>query len=109
MKRSMDLNTAASMPLTSTEAELRSSMPPKNSALKTGDLAASMALWAAKDSPETRNVTSAPSSLCRRSPRCWCRSEGGGTGRDDSALSVAASKSRSTVTVHSTVSESSTR
>jgi hypothetical protein len=35
-------------------------MCPKNSAMKTGDLAASMLLCAANVSPDTTNVTSAP-------------------------------------------------
>jgi hypothetical protein len=39
---------------------LLSFMCPKNSAMKTGDLAASMLLCAANVSPDTTNVTSAP-------------------------------------------------
>ncbi|XBI12887.1 hypothetical protein VPH35_139693 [Triticum aestivum] len=71
MKQSSALNTSASMSSIFRLCEHFSFMSPKNSAMNTGDLAANMFLCTAKDSPDTRNVTSAPVPLCRRSPRCW--------------------------------------
>jgi hypothetical protein len=76
----------------------------------TGDLAASTALCALKDSPATRNVTSAPAPLCKSSPKCLCRLEDGGGGTGISLTGNACTgKSLRTVMVHSRVKASSRR
>uniref|UniRef100_A0A8R7R5N1 Uncharacterized protein n=1 Tax=Triticum urartu TaxID=4572 RepID=A0A8R7R5N1_TRIUA len=76
-KQSNDLNTSASISsMRTTPAVSPSFIPPKSSALKTGDRAASTHRCAAKVLPPTSKTTSAPFSVLKRLPRCRCRSDG---------------------------------
>ncbi|XBI03396.1 hypothetical protein VPH35_131818 [Triticum aestivum] len=102
MKCSMALNSAASMPWTSRRrAHFFSLASPKNSAMKSGDLAASTTLCAGNVLPETTNAMSDPVPLRRSSLRCRSRSVAG-TG-SDAGTSTLGRCSRSTVMAHFTV------
>jgi hypothetical protein len=106
-KQSSALNTGASMSFTcTTSAAVRLSlMAPKNSALKTGDRAASTHRCAGNISRPTWNTTSAPFSVWRRSARCRCRSDGGTETNVAGVTGSSARNSLKTTTSQRTVRE----